>query len=309
MGQKVSGLSVLLAGWVIGASVGAFAQAPCSSTVVGTLHIQQVQSALYEEQRTIRVWLPPDYDVPVNAQMRYPVLYFFDGQTLFDRCTAFAGEGELQLDEILTRLIANKTVPPMIVVGMDSSGRRSYEYGIYPDPISNPGAPEPIGRQLPKFVVDEVMPYIVQRYRTMSDPATTGIGGTSLGAMAALYVLLQRPDRFGLGLLQSPTVPLGNGQILRDTEFLGRGPDRIYIGVGTAELNGPPAEKFAATLRMSTVDANAGFARMAQVLAQHLRDANLNHPDVTLMLEPDEHHDTASWVRRMPAALTKLYGH
>jgi enterochelin esterase-like enzyme len=232
----------------------------------------------------------------------------FDGQTLFDGCTSFKGEGELQLDETLTRLIETHQVSPIIIVGIDSSARRSYEYSIFPDPIGNPGAAEPIGRQLPQFVVGEVMPFVSQRYRVTNDVTKTGIGGTSLGAMAALHVLLQRPDRFGLGLLQSPTVPLGNGQILRDTQFLARGPDRIYIGVGAAELDGAPAEKFAANLRMSVADANAGFAKMVETLATHLRNAALNRPDVTLVIEPSGHHNTASWVRRMPTALITLFG-
>jgi predicted alpha/beta superfamily hydrolase len=286
----------------------ASAQRPCSSTVVGTLRIEQIQSAMYGDQRTLRIWLPQGYDASENAQKRYPVLYMFDGQTLFDTCTAFAGEGELQLDELLTRLIDQKAIPPMIVIGMDSSGRRSYEYSIYGDPISNPGAREPIGKQLPTFVTNEVIPFVMQHYRVTNEPTETGIGGTSLGAMAALYVLLQRPDRFALGLLQSPTVPLGNGEILRDTEYLGRGPDHVYIGVGGAELNGAPAEKFAVNLRMSLQDANAGFARMAEILAAHLKNASLNHSDVTFVTDPDGHHDTASWIRRMPAALIKLYG-
>jgi len=301
-------LAIVIVSSLVGVALPALAQTPCMSTVVGTLHVDQVQSSMYGDRRTIRIWLPPEYDAPQNAQKLYPVLYMFDGQTLFDACSAFSGEGELQLDETLTRLIVAKTVPPMIVVGMDSSGRRSYEYSIYSDPISNPGAARPIGRQLPKFVADEVMPFVTQRYRITTEPGRVGIGGTSLGAMAALYVLLQRPDRFSLGLLQSPTVPLGNGQMLRDTEFLGRGPDRVYIGVGAAELNGALAEKFAANLRTTVAEANAGFVRMAEVLSTHLRNANLNHPEVTLVIEPGAHHNTASWVPRMPPAIIKLYG-
>jgi hypothetical protein len=85
----------------------------------------------------------------------------------------------------------------------------------------------------------EASPFIAANFRVTSNPRETGIGGTSLGGVAALYVLLNRPDRFGIGLLESPTLPLGNGQMLRDTTFLARGPDRVYIGVGTTELAVP----------------------------------------------------------------------
>lgn len=52
----------------------------------------------------------------------------FDGQTLFDACTAFSGEGELQIDETVMRLIGEGAIGPLIVIGIDSSTRRSYEY-------------------------------------------------------------------------------------------------------------------------------------------------------------------------------------
>jgi predicted alpha/beta superfamily hydrolase len=284
------------------------AQTKCAPTVSGDLRVESLQSATYGDSRTIRIWLPAGYDASENTERRYPVLYMFDGQTLFDACTAFSGERELQIDETVSRLIQENAIHPMIVVGMDSSGKRPHEYRPYRDNIGDPAAPEPIGRELPGFVVNEVMPHVSARYRVTADPALTGIGGTSLGAMAALHVLLNRPDRFGIGLIESPTLPLGNGQMLRDTAFLARGPDRIYIGVGTTELAIPQGEKFAAHLRIPLPVANAGFAKMAEALAGHFRAAYINRPDVELVVEPDANHTSASWARRFPHAVTLLYG-
>src|SRR5688500_12225603 len=39
--------------------------------------------------RRLRVYLPPDY---ATGTRRYPVLYMFDGQNLFDDATSYAGE-------------------------------------------------------------------------------------------------------------------------------------------------------------------------------------------------------------------------
>jgi predicted alpha/beta superfamily hydrolase len=281
----------------------------CSPTVSGDLRIESLESGTYGEKRKIRVWLPAGYDAAANTQT-YPVLYMFDGQTLFDACTAFSGEGEWGIDETLTRLIAEKKIPPMIVVGMDSNSRRGYEYQPWRDVIAEPAALEPIGKLLPAFVVNDVMVYIAGHYRVTTDPARTGIGGASLSGIAALYVLLNRPDRFGMGLIESPTLPLGNGQMLRDTALLARGPDRVSIGVGTTELAFPGGEgvKFAAQTRMPLASANAGFARMAETLAANFRAAYLNHPDVTLVVEPNANHTVASWARRFSSAVTVLYG-
>ena len=291
-----------------GVTISPSAQTSCASTITGQLRIELVDSATYGDRRTMRIWLPPGYDAPEHAAERYPVLYMFDGQTLFDTCTAFANEQELNVDESLTRLIAAKLVRPLVVVGIDSSSRRSHEYRVFPDVLTDAAAPEPIGGRLPTFLVNEVMPHVSARYRVTSDPADTAIGGTSLGAMAALYVLLNRSDRFGVGLLESPTLPLGNGQMLRDTAFLARGPDRIYIGVGATELAVPGGDKFAAQLRTELSVANAGFARMAETLAAHLRAAYINRPEVTLVVDPDGTHRSASWARRFPNAVTVLFG-
>ena len=57
--------------------------------------------------------------------------------------------------------------------------------------------------------MNEVMRHVSERYRVTADPAATGIGGTSAGAIAALYVLLNGSDLFGIGLIESATLPFG----------------------------------------------------------------------------------------------------
>jgi hypothetical protein len=111
-----------------------------------------------------------------------------------------------------------------------------------------------------------------------------------------------------MGLLESPSLPLGNGQMLRDTAFLARGPDRVSIGVGSTELAVPQGDKFAAHLRIPLATANAGFAKMAEALAENLRAAYLNRPEVTLFVDPNANHTSASWARRFARAVTVLYG-
>jgi hypothetical protein len=70
----------------------------------------------------------------------------------------------------------------------------------------------------------------------------------------------------------------------------------------------PQGEKFAGQLRIPLAVANAGFAKMVEALAGNLRAAYLNRPEVTLVVEPNANHTTASWARRLPQAITALYG-
>ena len=284
-----------------------FAQQPCKSTVVGDLRITQFQSKMYRESFKVRVWLPPGYKAADNAKRKYPTLYLLDGQTAFDECTAFHGEHELRVDETVTKLINEHAIPPMIVVGVDSTHHRDYEYSPYPSPITDPEAPEPIGKRLPRFFADEVIPFVSTHYRVSDEPAHTGIGGVSLGGAAALYVGLNRPDLFGLVLLESPSLLLGNGQFLRDTGFLVRGPDRVAIGVGTTEMDFPNIEEWLTPRRLTRAEAESGIVAMTEALAANLKGAYINHPKVLLVVEPNANHSSTFWAGRMPDAIKFLF--
>jgi enterochelin esterase-like enzyme len=285
----------------------AFAQQPCKSTVVGDLRIVRFQSKMYGESFKVRIWLPPGYGDKDNAKRKYPTLYLLDGQTAFDECTAFHGEHELQVDEAVTKLIAEHAIPPMIVVGIDSTHHRDYQYSPYPSPVTDPDAPEPIGKRLPRFFAAEIIPFVSARYRVTDEAAHTGIGGVSLGGAAALYLVLNRPDLFGLALLQSPSLLLGNGQFLRDTGSLVRAPDRVAIGVGTTEMDFPKIEEWLAPRRLTRAEAESGIVAMTQALASNLKGAYINHPRVLLVVEPNANHSSVFWARRMPEAIKFLF--
>jgi hypothetical protein len=119
---------------------------------------------------------------------------------------------------------------------------------------------------------------------------------------------LARPDLFGLALIQSPNLLLGNGQLLRDTALVVRAPDRVAIGVGTTELNFPGIEGQLAAVGLTRTDAEAGVVRMNQTLASNLQAAFLKRPQVRLVVDPGANHSSASWARRIPDAISFLYG-
>lgn len=284
------------------------AQQPCKSTVVGDLRIERFESKMYGKTMTVRIWLPGGYADATNVTRKYPTLYMLDGQNAFDECAAFKGEHELQIDEAVTRLVAERKIEPMIVVGIDSTHDRDYEYEPYKNPITDGRAPDPVGKQLPSFFANELLPYVSARYRVSDSAAHTGIGGISLGGAAALYVALNRPDLFGLALLESPDLLLGNAQLLRDTTLLARAPDRVVIGVGTTELDFPKIEEYLAPLHLTRQETEAGIVKMNQILAANLKAAFVKRPEVMLVVEPGANHSTAYWSRRMPDAITFLYG-
>jgi enterochelin esterase-like enzyme len=278
------------------------AAATCKSTVEGLLEIVPLTSKVYSNTRNLRVWLPPGYNDAANAKRTYPVLYLLDGQMLFDRCTAPGQIAEWRVDETLTDLITRHAIDPIIVVGIDNAGRsRTHEFSLYPNPLLPPEDAGLAGDKVPDFLATDVLPFVAAHYRIAPGREHTGIGGSSLGAAAALYALLHRPDLFGLGLLESTSLQLGNGQLIRDTSPILRAPLRVTIGVGTEELE-PDVCKM-----LGVPEFNSAFVKLSQMLAANFRAALFNHPEVKLTIEPGAHHSAQFWGERFVAAVQFLY--
>ena len=55
-----------------------------ASSGTGALHLHEFRSLIFLNKRILRVWVPPGYDAPENAERHYPVFYLNDGQNLFD---------------------------------------------------------------------------------------------------------------------------------------------------------------------------------------------------------------------------------
>ena len=268
----------------------------CKSTVTGTLEKIPFQSKVYGDKRLMRVWLPTGYSSTTASAKRYPVLYVFDAQDLFDRCTARPGQDEWHVDEILTDLIARKAVQPLIVVGIDNSGpgHREDEYSRYSAIADAP-------QKLSAFMTTEVLPLIDMRYRTISNRTHRGVGGASLGSLAALTLLLDQPDTFGLGLLESTSLQNGNGKVLQETSLLIQGPLRVSIGVGTAEV--PPAEAVAHGFPYF----DDAFVAMSRTLAENMKKSLMNHPEVKLTVQEGGQHQSRYWSERFGSAVSFLF--
>lgn len=268
----------------------------CKSTVTGTLEMVPFESKVYGDKRLMRVWLPTGYSSSNASTKRYPVLYLFDAQDLFDRCTSRPGQDEWHVDETLTDLITRKAVQPLIVVGIDNygPGHREAEYSRYSAMADAP-------QKLSAFMTTEVLPLIDGRYRTISDRAHRGVGGASLGALAALTLLLDQPDTFGLGLLESTSLQNGNGRVLQETSSVVQGPLRVSIGVGTKEV--PPAE--AAAHGFPYFD--DAFVAMSRTLAENIKKSLMNHPEVRLTVQQGGQHQAKYWNERFGPAVSFLF--
>jgi predicted alpha/beta superfamily hydrolase len=267
----------------------------CRSTVTGDLRMHALESHVFGNTRTVRVLLPPGYDAPENVGRRYPVLYLLDGQNLFDECLSDVSHREWRVDETVATLIGTRRIPPLIVVGVDHAGKeRAHEYLPYKDYVGDPQMAEPAGKRFPDFLTGEVMPLVDSHYRTLTGRANTGIGGSSYGGVAALYALLARPTSFGYVLAESATLWIGMGQLVRDTNPLIAKPERVYFGFGGRESGDP-----AFTARM---------IELVHLVEANFRAAGFDDATLRFTVDPDAAHNEDAWAKRLPDALTFLFG-
>jgi predicted alpha/beta superfamily hydrolase len=262
-----------------------------NSSITGDLRIHDFASRILRNTRKLRVWLPPGYDAPDNTN-RYPVLYLQDGQNLFDRVTAFGGV-EWQVDETADILIREGKVPPMIIVGIDNTGRdRLREYIPYRS--FNPPVLRPQGKRYADFMLREVLPFIESEYRLAKGPEHTGIGGSSLGGLISLYTAMAGSGVFGRLLIESPSLFVAGRAILREARSLVDWAHRIYLGVGTRETGNDAKDAF--------------VVEDVQELEAILRRRGLGADRLLVNVQEGATHSEGAWASRFPEALSFLFG-
>ncbi len=258
----------------------------------GDLHLHEFRSRIFRNTRFLRIWLPPGYDEPQNQTLHYPVLYLNDGQNLFESSTAFGGV-EWQVDESADRMIREGAIPPLIIVGIDHAGKdRMREY--IPHRSMNPVVLRAQGRYYPDFLTREVMPFVEGNYRIATGVENTGLGGSSLGALIALHTAIVRPQLLGKLLLESPSLWISNRQAIKESRKVRIWPERIVLGVGTAETGD------AARSRTVVDD--------VRELGAIMRRSMLSEKRLRLMIAEGAPHSESAWAARFPDALRFLFG-
>jgi hypothetical protein len=135
--------------------------------------------------RPLWVYLPPGYDE--DEERRYPSIYVIQGLTgqldMWRNRTAF----RRTFPELADDLFARGESPPAILVWVDawtSLGGSQF--------IDSPGT----GRYH-THIVEELVPFVDARYRTLPEAAHRGIAGKSSGGYGAMVNPMLRPDVFG----------------------------------------------------------------------------------------------------------------
>lgn len=194
---------------------------PGSST--GTL-AGRVEQGTYLSQVTgraegYRIYLPPSYD---GEDRRYPVLYLLHGWP-YDE----SHWDDLGVDEAADARIGEGAVHPFIIVlpGADAEG-------LY---VTTSGGAQSFEEQL----VNELMPHVDERFRTLQTREARAIGGISRGGVWALEIGFRHADAFGIVGAHSPALSANRAPPVYDPFALLREPGverlRIYLSAGEAD--------------------------------------------------------------------------
>lgn len=250
---------------------------------------EEFASKVLDNKRTIRVWLPADYET--NPKKKFPVLYMMDGQNCFDGMTSYIPNKEWRADETVTSLSSSGLLRSMIVVGVDNAqADRANEY--LPIEISWQKDQKAGGKadKFGDFLTTELMPFLRSKYRMETGAGSTGICGSSFGGIISLHLAATRPNVFGRIIAMSPSLWVGDGWSIRQVEGLPKKTNqRIWIDMGTAE--GRDLDKQLG--RLSTAFQNKGW-----VLGK----------DLAAVIDSGSQHNEEAWARRLDAALMFTFG-
>ncbi len=227
--------------------------------------------------RKLRVYLPPDY---AQGSQRYPVLYMFDGQNLFDEATSYAGEWGV--DETMDALAEEGF--PAIVIGIDHGGEQRFNELI---PYWNVRFLPNSGALFIDDVVHAIKPFVDANYRTLPDRDHTAVVGSSLGGLSADYAIHRYPEVFGKAGVFSPSYWVSEEAfaVARRTPLPAG--SRVYLYMGGRE----------------GADSVSQLETMASILRAHHADAG----NVMMRVVPEAEHNEAAWRAEFPLAVRWLF--
>ncbi len=162
-------------------------------------------SPTLNKERRMYVYTPPGY---IEGNFKYPVFYLLHGAGGDEDAWTTLGRAPYILDN----LIAEGKAEPMIVVMTNGNARSAASPGE--EPVSqNMESTEPVQAVQGSFeesLVNDIIPFIENNYRTLTDKNHRAIAGLSMGGGHTQNITNANPEKFGyigvmsMGLRNNP---------------------------------------------------------------------------------------------------------
>jgi enterochelin esterase family protein len=174
----------------------------------GTLRDTTFYSSILNNSRTIRVYLPPNYESTTDS---FPMILMHDGLEYISLAS---------MHNVLDYLIAHNKIDPVI--------------GVFVPPVNR--TPEYAGNQInsfKNFIVQELLPYIRSRYKIKSGLENCAVAGASNGGNISLYLALNHPEIFGNVAAQSSNVISSISEGFQNNPKLNL---KVYLDIGKYDI-------------------------------------------------------------------------
>lgn len=237
-----------------------------------------------QSERGLHIYLPDDYQ---TSGKRYPVMYYFDGHNLFYDSDATYGKSwglKVFLDHYSKEFI---------VVGLECShvgNERLVEYCPYHYQGKFWGDLHGRGKETLDWMVNTLKPMIDARFPTYVHREATGICGSSMGGLMALYGVIAHNDVFSKAGCLSSAIGPGIKNLCADIESHAIDANtRVYLSIGEKEASSLPVKNIYATV----------MARSAKKVTKLLETKGVN---TAIYIQKDGRHCEADWEKQ-----NKLY--
>jgi enterochelin esterase-like enzyme len=233
----------------------------------------QVRSIYYwseskKEWRHAMVYTPAEYDLKKFQKKRYPVLYLQHG--MGEDETGWSKQGHMQ--HIMDNAIASGTTVPMIVVMESGDIKAPFNFA---GGGSNRQGFSDYGASFYPVLINDLIPYIDNNFRTKTDRDNRAMAGLSWGGHQTFDVVLNNIDKFSyMGAFSGAIFGLDvktayNGIFTRADEF-NKNIHYLFLSCGSEENFGTEA------------------------LVKSLKDAGIN---ADYYVSPGTHHEWLTWRR------------
>ena len=243
------------------------------------------------KNRPLHIYLPDGYE---QSTERYPVVYFFDGHNLFFDEDATYGKS-WGLKEFL-----DNWSKPIIIVGIQcglEGDERLSEYLPYPAENGPFAKYEPLGDATLKWIIEEIKPVIDRDFRTWPFRECTGIAGSSMGGIMALYGAVHYNQWISKAACVSTAMGFCMSHVMKDMMEQYMDPDtRIYLSWGTKEAWGLQDTDHEDTTSMSYWNNKA--------VADKVRESDAR---VKMECQVGGHHCEADWEKLIPSFMNFLW--
>ncbi|MYN20556.1 alpha/beta hydrolase [Rugamonas sp. FT107W] len=166
-----------------------------------------IESKVLGETRHINVYMSRGYALPADAPL--PVLYMPDGGLR---------EDFLHIAGLLQVSVDNGTMRPYMLVGIENTQRRRDMTGPTDNAEDKKIAPVVGGAaQFRRFIREELMPAVKQRYRTTGE---TALIGESLAGLFVVDTFLREPGLFDHYVAIDPSLWWNDGKLLAEAPTL-----------------------------------------------------------------------------------------